>query len=264
MNIMHQIEKKRVWDQSPKWEYYCCSIDDYPSIISADLGLADQAPNPRLHHLFYLSIKVSNTNKQGLPTPSALGTLCRLEDKALEVFRHQNFSFAGRISTNGCRDLIFYTNTPLALKRLSAELMQSFPEFSYEAGQKQDKSWDFYFNFLFPKEKELNTILNQRKLMRLEAKGEDLLDEDFTLEHRFYFKNKDERDNFILHAIDDYFHVEQIGLDGDSPKHPWLLHISRSERLELKRVNQLTMDLMRKVQHHSGIYDGWEVQKTGH
>lgn len=262
MNIMYRIEKGRVRDQSPKWEYYSCSIDDFPSVISADLGLADQAPNPRLHHLFYLSIKVRKTNNQGLPAPTALAALCRLEDKALEVFQNHKFSFAGRISTNGCRDLIFYTNTPLALKRLSAELMAAFPEFGFEVGQRYDAGWDFYFNFLFPREKELNTILNQRKLLRLETKTAHLLDADLVLEHCFYFKNEDERDKFILHAIDDYFRVEQIGLDGDSPRHPWLLRISRPETLELKRVNQLTMELIRTVRDYAGIYDGWEVQKT--
>ncbi len=246
-------------EHQPAWDFYCCEVDEKPAIISLDLNLADGARHQHTPYLVYLSIKIGRTSAEGFPLPSELGTLCKLEDQVLAFLLERTTSvFCGRVTTNGCRDLIFYTKNPTAALVVLKTAMREFEQYKFETGWKEDPEWDAYFGFLFPNEVELNNIFNQRTLERLEKSGQKMTT-DSVVEHKTSFNSIEERDSFILEAIDDFFKIKSVEAKPFGQKTKWEVVIFRQENMDIAQLNTLTSSLLENVRHCNGVYEGWEI-----
>lgn len=246
-------------EHQPAWDFYCCEVDERPAIISLDLNLADGARQPLMPYMVYLSIKLTRTSSEGFPLPSELSSLCRIEDQVLAFLLERTTSaFCGRVTTNGCRDFIFYTKNPSAAIVVLKTAMRQFENYTFETGWKEDPEWDCYFNFLFPNERELNNIFNQRRIEKMEKTGQQFA-ETSVVRHKAVFSSIEERDRFILHAIDEYFKIESVVAKPFGKKEKWEVVIFREEKMVLPKLNSITGDLLEVVKDCNGIYEGWEV-----
>jgi uncharacterized protein (TIGR01619 family) len=234
--IEHYTKAKSAEKKYADWDFYFCEVDGNAAVISVDLNLSEGAPHSCAGFMVYASLKVLKKSIEGFPMPSELSHLCKIEDQvltALEVL--DNTLFCGRVTTNGCRDLIFYVENPLKTLHLIEKVMKNYPEYRYDKGWKEDKEWDLYFSFLFPNEKELNTIFNQRVIAQLEQNG-TLLSEKRKITHTAFFNNEEERDNFILNAIDDLFKIESVVRDTTKTQLCWSVKISRYDLLDIENI----------------------------
>lgn len=259
---MNSFQVPTLIHHQPDWDFYCCEVDDRPAIISLDLNLAEAAPHKNLPNMVYISIKLNRKSADGLPAPSELGELCRLEDRLLESVEKatQNAAFCGRVTTNGCRDLIFYTSEPEVLKNIFKNAMiMHIPTRQFELGCKNDPTWDTYFSFLFPNKLELNTIFNQRRIARIKECNIQIPEKQI-ISHTLFFSEIESRDKFILSAIDEYFSIESVvGDENKDLSRRWCVRISREENLDIEHMNALTNELVETVKSCGGIYDGWKV-----
>jgi uncharacterized protein (TIGR01619 family) len=255
----HTTMATLVTKQHADWDYYFCEVDGKPAVISVDLNLAEGAPQNIASFMVYVSLKVLKQSAEGYPIPSELSYLCKIEDRLLEaIFDLDNIHFCGRVTTNGCRDLIFYAENHQEALKVVEKVMKNYPQYKYDKGYKDDKEWDLYFNFLFPNEKELNTIFNQRVINQLEKSGAKLT-EKRNIIHTSFFSTEAERDNFILIAIDDYFKIDSVVRDTTKLQLCWSVRISRYDLLDIENINTLTTTLLEKTMANMGIYDGWET-----
>jgi uncharacterized protein (TIGR01619 family) len=258
--IEHYTLAKSAIKQIADWDYYFCEVDGNSAVISVDLNLSEGAPHKSSGFMAYVSLKVLKKSIEGFPLPSELVTLCKIEDKLLDALEDMdNTMFCGRVTTNGCRDLIFYAENPLKVNAIMDQVIKKFPQYTYDKGWKEDKDWDLYFSFLFPNEKELNTIFNQRVISQLEKSGATL-SEKRKITHTAFFNAEKERDNFILFAIDDLFKVESVVRDTTKTQLSWSVKISRYDLLDIENINTLTSNLLEITMKNQGIYDGWETE----
>lgn len=252
------IESPTARQSGANWDFYFCEVDENAALISVDLNLAEFAPNVQLPYVVYISLKINNKSAKGFPAPSELGTLCRIEDHLLARIGRQNTAlFCGRVTTNGCRDLIFFAQNPTRTIALLEAGMRQFPQYKFEAGWKEDPDWDMYFNFLFPNENELNAIFNQRVVAQLRKSGTPLTEKRH-LVHTAYFQNETDRDRFILRAIDDFFRVESVSRDDSKTTNRWVVRIGRPDYVDIARINSLTSELLEATRACNGVYDGWK------
>jgi uncharacterized protein (TIGR01619 family) len=239
------------------WDYYYCLVDQKPAIVSVDLNLVDRFPDSSFPTLFYISLGVLSPNDEGFPTSTELVSLCQMEDALLTHLSLGIKSlFAGRVTTNGTRDLIFYTSRVDEMEMMVKTAMKAYPQYSYECGSKEDDEWDFYIDFLFPNERELNAIYNHRYTSDLGKLG-DQAHQERTITHTLYFPDETYRDNFILHAIDAFYQVESIQLLPAHEKNRWKTMISRVDSVELIHINQVTLELLDLAIAENGVYEGW-------
>ncbi len=245
----------------PDWDFYFCEVDDRPAIISVDLNMAAIAPNLDQPYLVYISLKINQIGHEGFPVPSELSSLCRIEDHLIEtVVPRSSTRFAGRVTTNGCRDLIFYAKNPTVALGLIKTGMLNFPEYQFESGWKEDAEWGLYFDFLFPNEAELNTIFNHRVLEQFRLTGNSLPGKH-VVTHTAFFQTDDQRDRFILKAIDDFFKVESVVRDEAKGQARWAVRIYRPDAMNIEHINTLTSELVEMAQECGGLYNGWEISQ---
>lgn len=259
---MHHFYATRGLEQAsartPDWDFYCCEIERKKAIISVDLNLACAAPNPKLPYYFYISVPILKKTSDGLPFPSELPMLCQVEDHLLDVLlKRVTGVFAGRITCNGYRDFIFYVQNPASARVLAKLALQSYPNLQASIGWKSDEDWDLYNNYLFPNEKELNYIYNNRQISQLQSQG-DTLEQERKLRHTLFFPDIETRDQFIVLAIDDRFRIDETAALAQNPKIPHMVKISRYDSVQIDSVNILTAQLIEMATRFSGIYDGWE------
>jgi uncharacterized protein (TIGR01619 family) len=252
-----RTSQRHLVPSTANWDYYYCLVDEKPAIVSVDLNLVDIVPDAAYPHLFYVSIKVRKPSSDGFPTPSELVEMCRLEDAIMEnLVPRQCAIFSGRVTTNGARDLIFYVRNIEATEVLVKAALKEFTDYSYECGSKEDSEWDFYIDFLFPNERELNAIYNHRYTAEL-AKMGDQAGLKRTVTHTLFFPDETARDNFIMKAIDDYYQVERIEIQPAAEKYRWKTIVSRTENVELNHINEVTLQLLDLAKAQNGMYEGW-------
>jgi uncharacterized protein (TIGR01619 family) len=255
MSFIKNAKSNKVATES--WDYYYCLVDSKPAIISLDLNLVEKVPDVQLPFLYYISVKLKNPTKDGFPTPQELVELCKMEDYLLEtVILRTSSVFCGRVTTDGSRDLILYVRNPEVVEKLSDQAMKQYPDYKFECGKKEDIEWDFYIDFLFPNERELNTIYNNRYLAELNKAG-DCNSQMRSIKHTLYFPNETHRDDFILKVIDEYFQVEKIEKLPDETKNKWKTTIARMDNVEVSKINHLTLHLLDLAKKHQGMYEGW-------
>ena len=169
--LFGQTDKKV--DYKPDWAFYFSNVNDKLSSIATDLNLINIAPIHGQANVFYVSIHMPNPRKDGLSSNEDANKLWRIEDKIIEGFAHKNlnFTFAGRLTSNGFRDLYFFGGNPISMKEQVHLAMKSFPEYRYDIGHQPDKEWAGYIDFLYPLPRERQVIQNRRVLEQLEKDG---------------------------------------------------------------------------------------------
>ena len=258
MHMPHFKLGKLIKPSTASWDYYYCLVDNKPAIISVDLNLVEVVPDTALPNLFYISIKIKSPSTEGFPSPAELTSLCKLEDEILDVLIPATVArFCGRVTTSGTRDLIFYVNDVIGTQSLVEKVM-AMESYTYECGSKEDSEWDFYVDFLFPNERELNAIYNTRYTAELNKEG-DNPQQERSVKHILYFPNEDHRDQFLIKIIDEYFQVEKIEKLPAETKNRWKTTISRSDCVDINSINTLTLHLLDLAKKHQGMYEGWET-----
>lgn len=257
LKLTHLVQKPA----TESWDYYYCLVDNKPAIISVDLNLVETVPDAQLPFLFYVSLKLKSPGSEGFPSPAELSELCKVEDRLLDyLVGKQVAAFCGRVTTNGSRDLIFYVKDVSMAEILVQSALQQF-DYTFECGSKDDAHWDFYIDFLFPNERELNAIYNHRYTAELNKAG-DCPHQERPVMHTLYFPSADQRDNFILQAIDQFFQVEKIETLPAMHKMRCKVVVSRTDSVDLPSINVLTLQLLDMAKNNQGIYEGWVTTPT--
>ncbi len=256
---MHMSLKLKRNEQKPtteSWDYYYCLVDNKPAIISVDLNLVETVPDGQLPFLFYVSLKLKNPGSEGFPLPEELAALCKIEDCLLDylIVKHMA-TFCGRVTTNGSRDLIFYVKEVSTAEMLVQAALRQF-DYTFDCGSKEDANWDFYIDFLFPNERELNAIYNHRYTAELNKQG-DCPHIERPVLHTLHFPSVEERDTFILQAIDQFFQVEKIEVLPAMHKMRYKVIISRTDTVDLPVINRITLQLLDMAKSNQGSYEGW-------
>ena len=118
--LFGQTEKKS--DYQPDWTFYFSNVNDKLSSIATDLNLINIAPVNGQDNVVYVSIKMPNPREDGLSSNEDADDLWKIEDEIIKAFDNNklNYTFAGRLTSNGFRDLYFFgENTILMEKQVS-------------------------------------------------------------------------------------------------------------------------------------------------
>lgn len=249
------------------WERYSTSVDERPAVILVDLGLAERAPIPALPALCLLSLTVRESDGNGLPGPEEGTAIGELED-ALDAFVADAFgkaaAYAGRCATNGRCDLFFYLQRgegwSAALERFMAGTSPGgcTEGYEWESGVHDDPDWSVYRDFLFPQEREVLAIQNERARRALAEKGDDLARSRF-VDHWAEFVS-DEAARAFAQA------VRALGFT-PAPAEPALpdsgeecaacLQVRFSRPDAPNALDPLVVSLADLAREHGGAYKGW-------
>jgi len=242
----------------PDWDIYTCHIEDKPAIIGLDLDLRRFAPLPKKPYAIFVSVYLRDPRPDGFPQRDEFTVLGEIEDWLVqELEKNLQAHFVGRTMSNGVRDFYFYCANTLLHDKFITEAMVRYPQYHYEYGVKEDKTWELYFDYLLPDVQEFQRIQNRKVLRTLKQHG-DIASKARLIDHWVYFNAEAERDVFGQQVEKLGFVIEGRPVDQKGPQ-PYGLQLSRTDCTDEESIDAAVMLLWELAQEMNARYDGWET-----
>lgn len=256
--IFGQTEEKT--EYQPNWISYFSNVDDKLSSMATDLNLTTVAPIEGQENVVYISIKMLNPRENGLSSRDEADKLWEIEDEIIAAFDKNklNYTFAGRLTSDGFRDLYFFGENTILMKKQVSSTMTTFPDYQFDFGHKADKEWSGYFNFLYPNPRQMQAIQNRLVLEQLEKGGDDLTKEREVF-HWIYFNSKEDLDQYEYFTKGLGFNTINKGKTEQPNDFGFVISISRIDKVGYNDINNYTLELLQKASDLNGEYDGWET-----
>jgi uncharacterized protein (TIGR01619 family) len=256
--LFGQTEKKA--DYQPDWTFYFSNVNDKLSSIATDLSLANIAPIKGQDNVVYVSIKMPNPREDGLSSNEDVDELWQIEDEIIKAFDNNklNYTFAGRLTSNGFRDLYFFGENTILMEKQISSSMTVFPKYEFDFGHKPDKEWSEYFDFLYPLPRQMQIIQNRRVLDQLEKEGDDLT-KSREVFHWIYFKTEKELEQYENFTKSLGFKTLKKGKTKQSSDFNFVISVSRVDKVGFDEIDDYTLELWEKAEELNGEYDGWET-----
>jgi uncharacterized protein (TIGR01619 family) len=242
----------------PDWDIYTCHIEDKPAIIGLDLDLRRFAPLSKKPYAIFISVYLKAPRADGFPQGDEFTMLGEIEDCLVQQLETTlQAHFVGRTMSDGVRDFYFYAAGTLLHDKYIADAMIQFPDYSYDFGVKEDKTWELYFDFLFPDVQEFQRIQNRKVLRTLKQHG-DIAEKARLIDHWIYFSGETEREIYGQQVQRLGFVIEARPVDEKDPQ-PYGLRLSRNDRTDEESIDAAVMLLWELAQEMNARYDGWET-----
>jgi len=240
------------------WEGYVKPIDGKKAMVSFNANVADDVPDYIYMYVGFVKVKLNDPKEDGLVSQEESHDVNFIEDRLeMESLRWRCGKYIGRIISDGEVTFIYYLNLDFEWSNTVSAAMQHFPEYKYEYGSRVDSEWEVYQKLLFPTIKEWQIIANHHSCNSLIEQG-DSLKEKRAIEHKSYFKNSDDRENFIKLIEDDGFKLQdkmEVPFRGETM---YGVQFYRIDTPFFYDIDELTMHIIDMCDSCSGQYDGWE------
>jgi uncharacterized protein (TIGR01619 family) len=241
------------------WDYYFSHVDDKPGSFYLDLGLNQIAPVDKMPNFFYVSLKMNDPREDGLSSNREYETLLQIEDTLVNSLKSKHdIIYVGRLTSDGTRDLYFYTSDTLLIEKTISESLVQFPNYEYDFEIKDNKDWSYYLNFIYPNPRQLQSVLNRRVVENLEKNG-DKLTQPREVNHWIYFRTTEGREKYIEHVQEKGFKIEDIDNADHERGFKYKLRISRVDNVGHQDVDDYVLYLWELANQLDGDYDGWET-----
>ena len=242
---------------SEHWDMYFGYIENKLASVVLDMDVFQEIAMGEYSHSFCLRLIVKQPNEDGFPIGSEAEKMAEVEDSCIELLKSKNFINVGRITTDGARDVIFYSN-----QKDSNYLVEAAELHIKQAGMqfeifdiKEDEIWGFYFDFLYPNQYQQQHMGNRQVVDSLEEAG-DNLEVPRKVEHWLYFDDAKMRKRFTKEVKKLGFTVDE---EETSEEGEYLLTISRIDSVDFHSINKVTDFLVETSEKYNGEYDGWET-----
>ncbi|OIQ35540.1 MAG: hypothetical protein BM555_04040, partial [Crocinitomix sp. MedPE-SWsnd] len=156
------------------WDFYIGLIDSNVSSTFVDLGFLEISPLEGFDHLAHVSITLNDPNPENnLSSSSEAPKLIQIENYIEKHLTEDTLStYVGRYTSNGFRDLCFFTQDTTEFFKRMPNILSQYPEYNFDYGVQLDPNWEVYSDFLYPSPKQFQTIQNGKVLEYLETNND--------------------------------------------------------------------------------------------
>ncbi len=239
---------------SDDWEFYPLLVDNKPASIFFDWGIRGSVPLPEYDFSGYLRVKMKIPREDGLSSQDEFDQLINLEDCVCKAVADDNLSiFVGRNTSDGNRDFYFYTKDAETFSAAAKAAMANFPEYNYRAGTRKDPEWRTYLDFLFPRARDKQRIINRKLCDQLEKNG-DTLTLSRQIDHLVYFDQEEAAREFIAEIQTIGFTLSRFEAPNDREPR-CAVEFSRADKPS--DIDQVVLSIYDTAIARKGDYDGW-------
>ncbi len=240
------------------WIDYVIVKDKGVMSVSLDLRLDLYRPNYK--NLLVVGNKFDKCLKNGFPTEESLNDIYTFSDSTAVLIDKITPGRLAGFMTYQCMafDIYYVKDTTGLRKEMEKMVAKNFnPDHSYFEIQR-DKSWDYYRNYLYPRDFSSEFLIDQDYLYDLVLQGDDLKGLR-KVNHWIYFKSVQKRNLFGKRLKELKFSLDSIDYKKEKA-FPFELKVSRQDSIDPASIYQLTSMLRLLSVTMKGEYDGWSTE----
>lgn len=239
------------------WDFYFCLVESKLASIMVDMD--PQASRSDLPDMAYLRLFMKSPRADGLSSEQEYPALVAIED-ALELGAEQKEQavYVGRNTTDGFRDFVYYAAHGRECEQTLSNAMTAFPDYKFEIGSRSDPSWQAYREFLYPNDRQRQTMENRHVYDSLRNNG-DALSAPRDIDHWIYFQSTYSRSVFIGDCRALGFDVRALHESGTVSSEVGV-QIFRVDTPNPDQFDEVTLKLFDMAESLGGRYDGWEAK----
>ncbi len=238
------------------WENYIVPLNGKPVSINVDLGLKSVAPIQEDSMVIIVRVRLNQLDQQGMPKAEDAENLLSMEERLVELLARQSGAlFAGRFTQRGISEFYFYAPDTSGYRKALNQALQPYGNYQWLAQAKKDKSWENYFEVLYPSALDFLRIQSKRKLAQMDLSSRKAA----TMLHFISFPDQPSMKKYLSDLKSSSFSIGFLPTDADPQSGRFELILQRTEKLDLGWTEREIVPLYRKVLEFGGTYRGWEV-----
>jgi hypothetical protein len=239
------------------WETYMAEIEHKPASILVDMTPYEQGPNKLLPYLLICGPKYIKLQNNGLPGFDQIPELEKMLDAGDKILTGVTSKILlGTFTYNGERLNYYYIkDTAEIAKALGRLYKRKYPEAEYICKMKYDPTWSAYREFLYPSEKNLNWIQNNKIINGLLQQG-DSLKKPRDISFIWLFENESDRKKFSDFALSKHYQLQETKYMSKADFH-YMLKLSVFSSVTPEAIDQITTELKTETLKYKAQYLGW-------
>ena len=245
--------------QDDYWDVYVAQYEKGPGSVLINMSLKGSAPNRNLPFIVAAGVKFRNCDEKGFPLSSGFETLYKASDSTAAIINSMTTNIHAGTFTYQCErsDYFYVADTSGLREKIIGMITKYFDGYVPVITIRIDKDWSAYLDFLYPNEETMEYMSNEKVLLALQKAG-DKLEIERQVDHWVYFKSDADRNCFIQYATQNKFKIESKDKE-DKLQLPYKLRISRTDKVDVVSITNLTLELKKEAKKCHGEYDGWET-----
>lgn len=240
-----------------QWDQYSAKWEGKAGIATLNMDWKLFAPVEDLPYLLSTQHRINNCRTDGFADDLEFTIMenlsAEIEKKLSAAHRTE---FVGTLTSDCIHRNYFYLGDTIGLRESMDHFIVNEKLLWFNIIE--DVAWKGYLEFLFPSPYLYETMSNERVLRELVHEGVEL-NVYKPLKHYAGFISEKERNSFKSFVLEQNFKIESTDHEIEL-EHPYLLIFSRSDKLNLEWLSELTLKLSERATYLNGIYDGWEVE----
>lgn len=243
---------------SDHWETFPCTIGERQAFITFDYGIRSEISELPFGNYVRYELTLRDPDQRGLPRGGEFEALNRVEDRLSTEIGQARGVTVGRITTDGCRYVIYYTQLDELDAADIGRKVAAECDYQISLVHHPDPERNGYWNELFPTEDDWQVIQDMRVEDSLRKEGDSLI-EPRPITHWAYFQQTEDRQGF-LDAVADTFDNIDLYETPDSERGIYTARLTHTGLPDHHSMNAITLLLSREAKRVGGDYDGWETE----
>ena len=247
-------------DEAENWESYIASYEENkPGSTTVRMDIFNQTPIPEYQYVLVTGIKYESKRDDGFPEDKTFKLLYKLGDELIEFLNKNTENiFVGSFMFDFERLEYFYIKTDIGIENKLKEFYKSnYPNHEHYINLKEDNTWSYYREFLYPSQEIMDYLGDQRVVEALIEAG-DNLSKARRVDHWAYFKDESKMESFKKEIKKLNFKIEN-STKIDDKSTPFMVHFYRDDKVDLDSIYSITSALRTLAISYEGDYDGWET-----
>jgi hypothetical protein len=233
------------------------NLEGFPASVLFNAGISMEMEELKFTHptVAFVKVILKEPNDHGLLSSDEESEILFLEDKLeAAMIKFRIGKYVGRVITNSSVTFIYYLQFTYNWQDFLEYALEEFESYEITNGFSDDNEWNYYKNLLYPTAKEWQIIQNH-KVSKALAENGDNLKIARAIEHKAYFLDESKKDLLLKELESDGFVIQEEIENEDGIKG---IRFYRLDKPDFYDIDELTLNLIDKLQSYGASYDGWE------
>lgn len=243
-----------------QWDSYIASYENgVPGSTTVRMDLINDAPKKNFEYVLVTGLTYETSREDGFPEEDTFAILYTVEDELTELIRKQTKALlVGSFTHKKERLEYYYLKDSTGLEeKLEQFYASKYPDYDYYSNIKEDSSWSYYTDFLYPNE-DIRNYMGDRSVIAGLTEAGDKLTKKRRVDHWLYFKTEADLKKCENQLVAMDFTIQFSGANKKSTL-PYELQIWRNDKVDINSIYPITSRLRKIAKTNHGTYDGWET-----